>query len=89
MMIPCDGENPGAQNYHRLTHPGEGPFGPGGPGGPPPGMGNGPQLRTRPDCEDPGPLHNDWSLVQTVQNTVPWPEPYKTLDNDNTYTPLI
>ena len=86
MMIPCDGENPGAQNYQRLKSPGDGPMG---PGGPPPGAGNGPQLRTRPDCEDPGPLHNDWSVVQPVQNTVPWPEPYKTMDNDNTYTPFL
>ena len=38
------------------------------------------------DCEDPGPLHSNWSVTQTVQNTVPWPEPYATMDNDNTYT---
>jgi hypothetical protein len=35
---------------------------------------------------DPGPLHFNYTLVQTVQNTVPWPEPYVTMDNDNTYT---
>jgi hypothetical protein len=35
---------------------------------------------------DPGPLHFDYSVFQTVQNTVPWPEPYRTMDNDNTYT---
>jgi len=35
---------------------------------------------------DPGPLHYSYTPVQTVQNTVPWPEPYKTMDNDNTYT---
>ena len=35
---------------------------------------------------DPGPLHLSYSLFQPVQNTVPWPVPYKTMDNDNTYT---
>ena len=27
--------------------------------------------------------------AQGPQNTVPWPEPYETLDNDNTYTPFL
>lgn len=72
--------------------PGGGPGGSGGPGGPG-GPGGGPGgpapggLRTRPDCEDPGPLHSNWSVVQTVQNTVPWPVPYATMDDNNTYTP--
>ncbi|MBQ9270277.1 MAG: hypothetical protein IJ206_12345, partial [Oscillospiraceae bacterium] len=60
--------------------PGGGPGGPGGPGGAPGG------LRTRPDCDDAGPLHSNWSVTQTVQNTVPWPVPYATMDDDNTYT---
>ena len=83
MMIPCDNENPGASNYQRLKNPGDMP-----PMGPPPGQ-SGPQLRTRPDCEDPGPLHKDWSVVQPVQDDVPWPTPYVTMDNDNTYTPFL
>ena len=29
-----------------------------------------------PPCTDVGPLHNNASMTQTVQNTVPWPEPY-------------
>ena len=41
---------------------------------------------TRPYCEDKGPLHYDWTPIQPVQNTVPWPEPYATLDNENSYT---
>ena len=41
-----------------------------------------------PPVTDPGPLHEPYSVVQKVQNTVPWPEPYETLDNDNTYTPF-
>ncbi len=36
--------------------------------------------------DDPGPLHKDYTPVQPPQNTVPWPEPYETLDDDNTYT---
>jgi len=35
---------------------------------------------------DLGPLHFPYSPVQPLQNTVPWPVPYKTMDNDNTYT---
>lgn len=73
--------------------PGGGPGGPGGaPGGnpngaPPPGGGGGGGRDMM--LSDPGPLHNEYSFFQTPQNTVPWPEPYKTLDNDNTYTPFI
>ena len=40
-----------------------------------------------PPCADVGPLHNNASMTQTVQNTVPWPEPYKTLDDQNSYAP--
>lgn len=36
---------------------------------------------------DPGPFHSDYTPVQTVQRTVPWPEPYKTLDDANSYSP--
>lgn len=85
LSVGCDAGNPGHDAYERLKNPNPGgPGGPGEPGGGPGGPGKGPN--TRPDCEDPGPLHKDWSPIQTVQNTVPWPEPYKTLDNDNTYT---
>ena len=82
MMIPCDHVNLGASNFQKLKDSNGQP-----PMVPPPGQG-GPRLRTRPDCDDPGPLHNNWSVVQPVQETVPWPEPYKTLSNDNTYTLL-
>ena len=37
--------------------------------------------------QDLGPLHKDWTPIQPVQNTVPWPEPYKTLDDQNSYAP--
>ena len=41
-----------------------------------------------PPVADPGPMHMPYSVVSKPQNTVPWPEPYETLDNDNTYTSL-
>lgn len=28
------------------------------------------------------------SVVMPPQNTVPWPEPYETLDNEHSYTPV-
>ncbi len=36
---------------------------------------------------EPTPLHHEYSVVQTVQNTVPYPEPFDTLDDKNTYSP--
>ncbi len=39
-----------------------------------------------PPVADPGPLHFDYSPVQISQNTVPYPMPYKTMDDNNTYT---
>lgn len=73
------------------------PGGPGGPGGP-----AGPETPAReqsilpdsvrklasganPPVTD-GPLHASYTPVQPVQDSVPWPEPYRTLDDDNTYT---
>ena len=41
-----------------------------------------------PPVADPGPLHMPYSVLSKPQDSVPWPEPYKTLDNDNTYTSL-
>lgn len=35
---------------------------------------------------DPGPLHNNYTPLQPVQDTVPWPEPYTTMDENHTYT---
>lgn len=39
--------------------------------------------------DDPGPLHREYEFLMPIQNTCPWPEPYGTLDNNNTYTPFI
>ncbi len=69
-----------------------GPSGPGGPGGPGGGPG-GPKssapkpTKENPPCTDPGPLHRSWSLTQTVQDSVSWPVPYQTMDDNNSYSP--
>ncbi|MCR5784318.1 MAG: nuclear transport factor 2 family protein [Eubacterium sp.] len=47
-----------------------------------------PTLGDPPPVTDPGPMHKPYSVLDKPQNTVPYPEPYKTLDNDNTYTPF-
>jgi hypothetical protein len=36
---------------------------------------------------EPGLLHADYTVVQPVQDTVPAPKPYKTMDDENTYSP--
>ena len=33
----------------------------------------------------PGPIHFNYTPIMHVQNTVAWPEPYETMDRDNTY----
>ncbi len=66
-----DFTNWAADEYQRLTNP-QGP--------PPPGPGEPPPVT------DPGPLHSPYSLLRKPANTVPWPEPYETMDDDNTYT---
>ena len=33
----------------------------------------------------PGPIHYNYTPIMHVQNTVAWPEPYKTMDKENTY----
>lgn len=38
-----------------------------------------------PPLTDPGPLHAPYNLTRQPQNTVPWPEPYKTMDREHTY----
>ena len=39
--------------------------------------------------DDPGPLHREYEFLMPIQNTCPWPEPYVTLDNQNTYTSFL
>ncbi len=70
-----DNVNWAAEEYERLTTPNAAP--------PiPPTLGS-------PPVTDPGPMHMPYSVLTKPRNTVPWPEPYETLDNDNTYTPFL
>lgn len=39
----------------------------------------------RPICDGTGHAHNICGLTQTVQNTVPWPEPYDEFDYNRSY----
>jgi hypothetical protein len=75
ILTRLDALNWAADDYERLTNPDRG-------AAPPPTLG-------APPVSDPGPMHKPYSTLQEVQNTVPWPEPYKTLDNGNTYTPFV
>ncbi len=70
-----DCKNWAAEEYARITDPNPREM-------EPPVLGN-------PPVTDPGPLHIPYSVLKQPQNTVPWPEPYETLDNDNTYTPFL
>lgn len=70
-----DVSNTGVESYQKLKNPPEDAQ-PSNPGGAEDDM----------RLSDPGPLHYDYTTLQTVQDTVPWPEPYVTMDNDNTYT---
>lgn len=80
ISAPLDVNNPAAASYQMLTSPA--------PGGMPP-MGGG-QLDgnggpSGPVLDDPEPVHHNYSLIQTVQNPVPWPEPYETFDFGTSY----
>lgn len=46
-----------------------------------------PTLGDPPPVSDPGPLHRPYTPITPPQDTCPWPEPYETLDANNTYTP--
>ena len=48
-----------------------------------------PTLGAPPPVTDPGPLHMPYSVLAKPANSVPWPEPYETLDDNNTYTPFV
>ncbi len=75
ILTKMDMLNWAAEDYQRQVHPEENPAPPATLGAPP--------------VTDPGPLHHPYTCTSQPQNTVPWPEPYETLDNDNTYTPFI
>lgn len=68
---PFDNANHAFLEYDRLKNPDKYP----------------PRGDTRPvNLEDDVILHHYYTSIQTVQDTVPCPEPYKKLDNNNTYT---
>ena len=48
-----------------------------------------PTLGDPPPVTDPGPMHMPYSVLEKPRNTCPWPEPYETLDNDNSYASLV
>ena len=75
ILTRLDYLNWAAEDYARLKDPNS-------QGPPPATLGS-------PPVTDPGPMHTPYSVLSKPQNTVPWPEPYGTLDNDNTYTSLI
>ena len=55
--------------------------------GPMPGDGDGDEFIGGPKfVSEPGMPHKNYSPVQVVQDTVPPPQPYETLDDDNTYS---
>lgn len=76
--MPLDCGNAASENYQMLAHPPKGPR-------PPRPMG----IKEKVKLAEPTPLHKMYSLTTPIQNTVPCPEPYETLDNDNTYTPFL
>ena len=75
IMGKLDMTNFAHDDYERLTAPEEKGIGP-------------VTLGEDPDVTDPGPLHLPYSVIMPPQNTVPWPVPYVTLDNDNSYCPV-
>lgn len=78
-----DKNNWGRDFYERAMNP---------PPPPPGGVYQGPNGESKdekvaggPLCTEKGPLHRDYSLTQPVQDDVPWPVPYQTLDDNNSY----
>ncbi len=80
IMAPLDCANPAAMSYDMLQK---------GISMPPIGSddseipgGGGPKA---PVLDEPEPVHSDYKLTQTVQNPVPWPEPYETYNPKRSY----
>lgn len=76
--MPFDFVNMAADEYERAVNPALG-----GPMAPPAGRDD------RVELADPGPLHQKYSIFQPVQNTVPWPEPYVSMDDQHSYATLV
>jgi len=80
LIMPLDTGNPAEASFAQLRE---------GLGGPPPFD---PEAKVlgcagpvAPIVDEPEPVHEPWSLVQTVQNPVPWPEPYEHFDPARSY----
>ena len=76
--MPFDFVNMAADEYERAVNPALG-----GPMAPPAGRDD------RVELADPGPLQQKYSIFQPVQNTVPWPEPYVSMDDQHSYATLV
>ena len=76
--MPFDFVNMAAGEYEREVNPALG-----GPLPPPTGRDD------RVELADPGPLHQKYSIFQPVQNTVLWPEPYVSMDDQHSYATLV
>jgi hypothetical protein len=80
LMLPMDSSNPAADSLISIRrHDAPPEFGRGGNqvlgcGGP-----------IAPIVDEQEPVHAPWSLVQTVQDPVPWPEPYTTYHYNRSY----
>ncbi len=84
LMLPLDAVNPAEMSLERIMA-GEPPMSYGRAGDQVLGVG-GP---VAPIVDEPEPVHGEWSLVQTLQNPVPWPEPYETFDYERSYRHLV
>lgn len=80
IMSPLDFSNPAARSYEMLRQ-GIKPRQIGGDHSQIPG-GGGPMA---PITDEPEPVHTPYSLTQTIQNPVPWPEPYDSFDYETSY----
>lgn len=78
LVAPLDCVNPAEAGFEALVHP-----------QPPRGFPDGQVLGCggpiAPIVDESEPVHADWSPVQPVQDSVPWPEPYETLDPARSY----
>ena len=76
ILSKMDAVNWAHDEFARVTDPNPEP--------PPPAT-----LGELPPLTDPGPLHLPYSVTGSPQDTAPCPEPYETLDNENTFAPLL
>ena len=76
--MPLDVGNAAASSYQQLANPPKGPR-------PPRPAGRKEMIL----LADPNPPHTMYSITTPIQNTVPCPEPYATMDEKNSFVPPI